>query len=174
MKYTFNVERTVLEEKFLDVYGDSVFERIQEFIIASDILDFYLKARKTPRELFDFGFHYGIVEIVAFCYCTLRIPIDIHTTIGGYYKSIGSSADATDWDAKRPLGLSATPVHSESQDAKCGLIVGTIDKFTPLRVECIRFMIRMQKFSRYRVQNGKFIYTIVDKYIEPYRLLEVY
>lgn len=173
MKPTLNVERTVLEEKFLVVYGETVFARIQEFIIENDILDFYLKARKTSRELFDFGFHYGIVEIVAFTYCTLKIPIDINACIKGYYTSIGSSADATDWDAKRPLGMNATPVHT-SNDGKCGLVVGTIDKFTPLRVETIRYLIRMQKFSKYRVEKGKFIYTIVDKYIEPYRLLEVY
>ena len=165
---------TVLEKRFLEVYGESVFERIQEFILENDILDFYLKSRGTPRELFDFGFHYGIVEIVAFCYCYLKVPLDIHQVIGGYYKSIGSTADTTDWDAKRPLGQNAVPVHSGSKDGNCGIVIGTIDKFTPLRVECIRYLLRMQKFSRYRVQNGKFIYTIVDKYVESYRLLEVY
>lgn len=168
------MELTPIEQQFLEVYSEPVFSRIQEFIVENDILDFYLKARKTPRDLFDFGFHYGIVEIVAFCYCTLRLPINIYATIGGYYKSIGSSADVTDWEAKRPLGQNATPVHSGSKDGKCGIVIGTIDKFTPLRLETIKYLIRMQKFSKYKVEKGKFIYTIVDRYIEPYRLLEVY
>ena len=52
MKYTFNVERTVLEDKFLDVYGDSVFERIQEFIIANDhILILPEGTKDAPRTL---------------------------------------------------------------------------------------------------------------------------
>lgn len=168
------MERTTLEKRFLEVYDESVFNRIQEFILENNILDFYLKARKTPGELFDFGFHYGIVEIVAFCYCAIKLPINISETIKGYYKSIGSSADTTDWDVKRPLGQNAVPVHSGSKDGNCGLIVGTIDKFTPLRVECVRYLLRMQKFSKYKVEKGKFIYTIVDKYIKSYRLLEVY
>lgn len=161
-----SMEPTPLEQQFLDVYGSPTFERIQDFVLRNDILDFYLKSRHSSRDLFDFGLHYGVIEIVAFCYCHLKVSVDINNVVSGYYKAITSSPDTIDSDE-------ATPVYSEN-GGNAGLIVGTIDKFTPSRLECIRFMIRMKKFSKYNVEKGKFIYTIVDKYVKSHRLLEVY
>jgi len=155
---------TLLEQHFVDTYGEPVFNRIHQYIIDNDILDFYLKARDRPRDLFDFGFHYGIVEIVAFCYCVLKCPIDINEVIQGYYKSIDSSTEIS-------KNINAVPI--ESSGGQSGIIISTSDRFTPMRNKCIKFMIRMQKFSTYKVEKGKFIYSIVDKYIKLYRLLEV-
>lgn len=159
---------TSLEQHFIQVYGNTVFHSIRGFIIESDILDFYLKARQTPCDLFDFGFHYGIVEIVAFCYCVLKCHIDINTVVNGYYKSIESSPEIA--EGNRLCSITA-PV--ESLGGKAGIVIETIDKFTPSRRKCIKFMILMKKFSRYKVEKRKFIYRIVEKYVEPYRLLEV-
>lgn len=160
------MEPTPLEQRFVDVYGEPVFQRIHQYIIDNNILDFYLKARNKPRDLFDFGFHYGIVEIVAFCYCVLKCPIDINEVIQGYYKSI----DSTDEISK---DMNAVPIQSSS-GGQSSIIIGTSDRFTPMRRECIKFMIRMRNFSTYKMEKGKFIYSIVEKYIKLYQLLEVY
>lgn len=165
------MDLTPLEQQFRLVYGDTVFRQISEFIHKNNIVDFYVKARQTPQALFDFGFHYGIVEIVAFCYCVLKCPIDINTTVSGYYKSIGSSPEMI---AELNGKLSPVTVPVTTSGGQSGIVFGTLDKFTPLRINCIKFMLAMKKFSRYKIVRGKFIYEIVDKYVEPYRLLKVY
>jgi hypothetical protein len=156
----------LIEHRFVQVYGHPCFHRISEFIQKHDLLDYYLKARQSPHDLFEFGFHYGIIEIVAFCYCVLECPIEITSIIQGYYQSLTSSPDQATND------LNAVPV--ETSGGRSGIIIGTLDKFTASRNECIKFMIRMQKFSRCKLTQGKFVYQIVNKYVEQYRLLDVY
>ena len=178
-----NLPETELEKRFIKIYGLEKFSLIKDFIIENDILDFYLKARNKAMDLFNFGFHYGIIEIVAFCYCSLKLPIDINGVIDGYYKLIESSVEAIEIANGREVSVTQVPVETE-KGTKQGIVIGTIDQatawmgFTESRLNCIKYMIRMQKFSKYKIIKGsgnpKFIYQIVDKYVNSYKLLEVF
>ena len=80
-----------LEEQFVKVYGVNTFYNVYEYIKFHDILDFYMRARENPEDLCLFGFHYGIVPIVTFCYCVLKVPLDINNVVSGYFKCINST-----------------------------------------------------------------------------------
>jgi hypothetical protein len=164
------MELTPFEERFIQIYGDKIFQTIRQSIVDDNIMEFYLKVR-DPKDLFDFGFHYGIPEIVAFCYCVLKCPIDIDREIQSYYKMIESSPEIVEMIGNRQLSLNSVPVSSSG--GRAGITVGSIDTFTKKRIRCIKYIIKIRKFSRYTVEKGRFIYRIVDRYVDSYRLLEV-
>lgn len=159
------------EKKFIEIYGLYRFHEIYNFILSHNILDIYNKSHNTPDDLFHFGFHYGILPIVSFCYCVLRIPLEIHQVIDGYFKTINSTTPENGNKHEIPL------IHSPG--AADGMVIATLDVYTANRSKCRDYLIRMIKFSKCeRVKNNpneklKYIYTIVDKYIDSYHLLEV-
>lgn len=169
------------EKLFSDTYGEGYFDDIKQFILQNDLMDFYQKAREDPDLLLHFGFHYGILAIVAFCYCKLQVKTDINNVIGGYFKTINSTTPETiiveDGTQKPVSGVGVPIIYSDS--AKDGITFATIDKYTEARVKCMNYLLRMKKFSKYeieRVQYGKprYMYQIVDKYVEHYQLLTSY
>jgi hypothetical protein len=142
-------------------------------MVENDILDFYMKARNDPELLCHFGFHYGILSILAFSYCQLRVPLDISNTIGGYFKYINSETpEFIDTIEGRKVAQQGVPIiHNAS--ANDGIVFATIDKFTPERKKCMEFLLRMRRFSKVEQKKTKYIYTIVERYVQEYKLLEV-
>lgn len=191
-----------MDAKFIEIYGQHVYDEIKEYIIKNEILDIYLVMKDKVETLFDFGFHYGIPEIVAFCYCIMKYEVDIPNVVQGYYKTI--TADEPELIENDPLGRpmmrsGVVPIETGLSD-RDGITVASIDKFTQRRKKCIEYIIRMKKFSRstiirdtlpknltkieltckgefyynnLRTNKLKFMYKIVDKYIDDYQLLSV-
>ncbi len=162
------ISLTNFEKEFIELYGQSVLKKISTYIFDNEIQEAYLKSRDSPKTLFEFGLHYGILEIVAFCYCHLKCPININEEIQRYVSTLESSPDIF---RDSSAVFSREPLISGG--GCTGITIRTLDKFTEKRNECIKFLIRMKRFSCYTVTNGKFLYQIVDKYVKPYRLLEV-
>lgn len=168
---------TIYEKQFIETYGQDHFNELFDFIKDNDIVDFYNKARNDPNDLCYFGFHYGLITIVAFCYCKLKLELDIHSITNGYFKQVNSSTIEYHQEKNRQMAINTPVIYDPS--APDGIIFATIDKFTAKRVRCLNYLIKMIKFSRYKFKKEtakeklKYYYTIVDKYIEAYRLLEV-
>jgi hypothetical protein len=167
------------EKQFIEIYGIEKFYEIYNFIKENDILDCYNKARDNPIQLCRFGFHYGIISIVAFCYCGLKLSLNIHDEINGYFKTVNSTTpELIDNATNREIYSYGVPI-IHSQGANDGICIATIDKFTPGRTQCMKYLLRMIRFSKYTiVKNGptdkiKYSYKIVDKYINDYQLLAV-
>lgn len=168
-----------LELGFIKTCGQDVYDEITEYIIDNDILDFYMKARTTTMDLFNFGFHYGILPIVAYCYCKLKLPIDIHSTVSGYFKYVNSETPTTtesDASGKSMTGIGVELI--SNPHANDGIFFGTLDKYTKARTACMEFLLNMKKFSRVTIirqdKACNFIYTIVEKYVSEYHLLECF
>jgi len=155
-----------LEKDFIEVYGVSTFNKINQYIQDNDIYEYYMLAKKN-NTLFKFGFHYGILEIVSYCYCVLKIPIIIDEFIDDYYKTIDTSVESES-------NLEAPLINNMS--ANSGLTIAAWDKFTEKRNICAKYLIDMKKFSKYNIirskRKCKFEYKIVDKYIKQYDLLK--
>lgn len=147
------------EVEFIKVFGQKTFEKVQKYIVENDLVTAYMKAREDPQDLFKFAFHYGIIQIVSFCYCILKISVDIHEAIGGYHISIQSGDN------------SSTQVLAESGGFNKGISISTMDKYTNKRNECIVYMEKVRRYSVYTKKDKKFLYQVKDKYIEDYQLL---
>ncbi len=160
------------EKLFIEVYGQNHFYEICNFIKENDIMDIYKKSRNEPEGLCHFGFHYGLITIVSFCYCKLKLSLQIHDVINEYFKFYNSTTRETN---EKVFTLDAPIIHQPN--ANDGLLVSTLDKYTPERTKCMDYLLKMIKFSKCRISKEKnkikYVYTIVDKYIEHYRLLEV-
>lgn len=156
-------ELNTLELGFIETYGQDLFEEISLFIQDNDLFEYYCKARNKAIDLFNFGFQYGLLPIVVYGYCKLKLPINIDTTVNGYYKQVNSN-DLTN------IELISDP------HANDGIIFSTFDKYTKGRTDCMKFLINMKKFSQCTrmSENNKcqFVYTIVEKYISMYHLLD--
>jgi len=168
------------EKQFIEVYGLNHFYDIFEYIQNNEIMDFYMKDRNTAEDLLQFGFHYGLVSLVAFCYCKLKVSVDILETISKDFKIINSDIPETlelDNHSGRYMFRAGVPI-IHSPNARDGMMIATWDKFTPYRQKCFDYLVRMKRFSKCKmepVNNGKlkYTYTIVDKYIDGYKLLDV-
>lgn len=168
------------EKEFAKVYGEDHFNDLYAFIQKNDILEYYKKARNSddPMNLFHFGFHYGLVSIVAFCYCHLKLSLAIHEVIDGYFKMVDSTTpEFIEQDGDRQMMGVGTPI-IHNPGAKDGMIFATIDKYTKSREKCMNYLLRMIRFSKYMLErkNNKksvYVYTVVDKYIDAYKLLDV-
>jgi hypothetical protein len=167
-----------IEQQFIQTYGLAHFNLIWRYIEENDIMEFYQKGRKTPEDLLYFGFHYGLVSIVAFCYCKLKVPIDLHGVLSKDFQIVGSAdLDVETNSNNQAMFSSGVPIES-NPGAKEGMVISTWDKFSLKRTKCFEFLCRMKNFSSYKVEKnnkGKnvFMYTIVDKYVEGYKLLDV-
>ena len=160
-----------LEKEFLDIYGASTFQRVKQYIVDNDLEDCYNARKNTVETLLDFGYHFGILPIVSFCYVYKRHSVSIHNFIDNYYKEVSSVTDCVEKGLKRDSFLSLVPATSGGENSR--IIFGTTDKYTKQRLICTDYLIRMIKFSNYRVHKGKFLYSIVPKYIEHYRLMDI-
>ena len=137
----------------------------------------YATARNSPMELCLFGFQYGLVEIVAFCYCSLKISLEINEVINGYFKIVNSTVpEFCEKEGKYEKVEIGIPILHQFQ-ANDGLMISTLDKFTEGRRRCMNYLLRMKKFSKYSIQKKNhqysYWYRIVDKYISDYSLLDV-
>lgn len=155
------------ENEFIDTFGVNVFYDVWDYIKYHDLIDFYNISKSDPLDLFMFGFHYGIMPIIMFCYCKLKVTIDIDNVVNGYFKTINS----TTLDNNE---IGASIIHSHGN--KDGIILATIDKFTLARKACMKYIMSMKKYSKYIIQSEnkklKFMYTIVDRYVDEYNLLK--
>lgn len=167
-----------IETQFIKIYGKKTYEKIKNYVIDSDIGIYYDLCTKSgdPNDLFKFGFHYGILEIVAFCYCYLKIEANINDIISGYYSVFESENPISieqDFDRNVYKGRTAVPTGYQ----RTKMIAATIDKYTVYRKKCIDYLINIRKYSKYNVSrsNGKviFSYQINEKHIEPNNLLNV-
>jgi hypothetical protein len=172
-----DVKLTDIEQEFIATLGVNVFYDVYEYIKYHEIIDFYNKARKSNdgKELCLFGVHYGILAIVVFCYCKLKVSLDIDNVTNGYFKTINSTTIEVCDNDEMQIG---TPlIHGNYRD---GITLATIDKFTLQRSQCIQFLIRMKRFSKFVIEQNciykkqHYIYTIVDTYVDKYKLLESY
>lgn len=150
-----------MELQFNQIYGSSVTDKIKAFLINNELLPHYIKIKDNPDELLRFGVHYGIIELVAFCYCHLKCPVDISEIVSGYNITIYSSLNIENKVA----------LETESANSKMSAV--TIDKYTENRQKCISYLIDMKKFSKCKFINKKAIYTINPIYVEDYKLLNV-
>jgi len=161
------------EHAFAEIYGADRLESLSEFIRIHDLTDQYLRIRDDPVELCTFGFQYGLVEIVAFCYCHLRIALDIRKVLDGHFKILNSTLLKDD---ERQITAFQVPL-IYSKDSPDGLVITTLDEYTAGRRECLAYLTRMIRFSRYTItrrgREFQYAYRVVDKYIEPYQLLKV-
>lgn len=160
-----------LEKEFQEIYGPAIFQRVKQYIVDNNLEDCYNAKRNTIETLIDFGYHFGILPIIVFCYVYKRHSLNIHSFIDNYYKEIESVTDSVEKGPVRDSSLTLVPVTSSGENSR--LIIGTTDKYTKQRLICTNYLIKMIKFSNYRVEKGKFLYTIVPKYIEDYRLMDV-
>ena len=160
------------ETEFIETFGVNVFYDVLEYITHHDIIDFYNKSN-NPEDLLMFGFHYGILPIVAFCYCKLKVTTDIDDVVNGYFKNVNSTTIEND-NGNANIGIPL--IHSYSN--KDGIILATIDKFTGARKECMKYLLSMKKYSKYNIVREKsklkYKYKIVDRYVDEYKLLVCY
>jgi hypothetical protein len=171
------MELNKYEEEFVKIYGMDYFIELYEFIKENDIMEYYNKSRSTPMDLLNFGFHYGIISIVAFCYCQLKLSLEIHEVVNGYFKSINSTTpEFIEIGEGREMSIICVPI-VHSPGSKDGIVFATIDKFTTMRQKCMNYLLKMIRFSKVNMKKDgkklKYIYTIVDKYIQDYQLLDV-
>jgi hypothetical protein len=159
-----NMGHLQLEKEFIDVFGIKIYDNIKNYIIENDIMDFYMISNNDPYLLLKFGFRFGILPIVAFCYCINKCKVHLNNLIGEFYINI-STDTINDNDYSIPL------VHD--MNARDGITLTTFDKYTICRNKCVQYMVDMKKFSRYTLEKGKFMYMICDKYVEQYNLLSV-
>ena len=167
---------TDYEKLFAETYGQYYFDKMQKFIMDNDLVEWYEKAKGDPYDLCLFGFHFGLVSIVAFCYCKLGTPLDIYDVVDGYYKMVNSETlELVEEDGKRKSVMTGVSVIHD-YGARDGLILATIDKYTEMRTHCMKYLLKMVRFSKYkRIKDGKktkYIYTINDKYVKDYNLLQ--
>lgn len=125
-----------MEVEFLRYYTNNMYQKVQQYIIDYNLFEEYNKSVKDKDELLKFGYYYGILPIVAFCYCILKCEVDIDKFV------------------KRPLDIK-------------------YEKFKYRRQQCAEYLTNIKKYSRYTTKNNRFIYYIVEKYIEDYDLLNV-
>lgn len=172
---------TQYEKDFVKIYGLNDLFRIFEYMKGHDILDFYRKSRDDPTQLLDFGFHYGIIQIVAFCVCHLEVEFDILQTISGDYKIINSDIpEVVDEDNQgRQMTRAGVPIiHTPS--APDGMIITAWDKFSPARNECLKYLVRMKTFSKRvpktneKTKRIQHFYKINPRHVKGYKLLDVY
>jgi len=164
------------EKEFIQIYGMEYFIELAEFIKEHDIYEYYNKARNNPMDLLHFGFHYGIISIVAFCYCQLKLSLEIHEVVNGYFKSVNSTTPEfiEIGEGNREISCISVPI-IYSPGSKDGIVFATIDKFTTMRQKCMNYLLKMIRFSKVDLKKDKkkykYIYTIVDKYVQDYQLL---
>ena len=169
---------TQFEQHFQEVFGLDRFQELVNFIQLHDLLSQYQKVRNSPEELCRFGFQYGLIEIVAFCYCCLKISLDISDVINGHFKIVNSTIpEFTENEFGRMItGFQESVLHRPS--ANDGLVMTTLDKFTEGRQKCLNYLLKMKKFSKFVIQKAgsrySYQYRIVDKYISAYNLLNVH
>ena len=166
------------EQKFIEVYGLERLKRLSVFMEAHGLIEKYQQVRASPIELCGFGFQYGLVEIVAFCYCHLKISLDIRQVVDGHFKIVNSTQpEFTELtpDGREVARLGIPTIHHFG--APDGMVIATLDEFTAGRRACLDYLLRMIRFSRYTItKDGRafhYLYRVVDKYIDSYRLLEV-
>jgi len=156
------MEYTQLEYEFIDTFGIKIYSNIKNYIIINDIMDFYMLHRNDVYSLLKFGFRYGLLPIVAFCYCVKKCKVYLNNLIGEFYINISSETISDNTNAT---------LLTHDKNANDGITIITFDKYTINRNECAKYLVDMKKFSRYTLEQGKFMYRIQDKYIEQYNLL---
>lgn len=144
----------------MDIYGPVMYQKVKTYIVDNDLEEHYNMA-KTPEQLLHFGYHFGVLPIVTFCYCYLRLRIAIHDFINNYYYSVSKN---------EANGLVAV---LETSSKGSNMTFHSDDKWARERALCTRYLVDMIKFSKYKVENGKFIFRIVPKYIDQYHLLDI-
>lgn len=145
------MEGAVIEELFIEDFGQEEYEKIQEFIFNNCLLSIYEKSRESSETLFYFGLDYGLLSLVIFCYCRLNIEIDID-------ESITRCTRCT----RCTHGTRCQNNHS--------------DKTITNRI--IQFLERIKRYSQCKIirKDNKchFLYSIVPKYLHQYKLLDFY
>lgn len=154
------------ELSFIQTFGQSTFDELVDFINDHGLMEEYQKAKVNPTELAYFAFKYGIIEILVFCYCSLKISLDFNDLIENHYNNISPKVENN------------MTVSIRAGGSQNGLLISTLDSYSEGRLKCYKFLIRMKKFSTFKSRkiNNKihFLYEINPKWIEPYNLLTVF
>jgi len=154
-----------MESEFSTVFNEQTIQSIVNFIHEHGLVDKYLDVSEDPNKLFDFGMEYGLIEIIVYCYCIKKCSVDIHGIIQKYTGKVDSHNDNND---------NCILVDSSSNTGLGGLKGQVVwDRFSYRRQACLNYLHRMIKFSKCSKHGQKFMYTIVDKYIDQYRLLNL-
>jgi hypothetical protein len=133
------MDLTDLEREFIRVYGLEKFDDIKNFMIDNEIFDIYLIKRDNERELLLFGIKFGIIEIVTVCYCRTDMFFDLNKIIFEFHDQDKSFSINTSWD-----------------------------KFSDLRINVIKYLIFLKKFSTRIYKYGVDYYKFNKKYEKYY------
>lgn len=147
-----------IEAEFVDNFGLEIASLTKNFIVEHGFDAEYRQASNNFSNLLLFGMKYGLVEIVAYCYCVKQVPVDIPSLIQQYTGKV-----------ENPIIPDNCVTVDGQRSSNISLGANLWDRFSYQRQSCIQFLYRMIKFS-HRFKNSN-LYKIVPKYIEPYRLL---
>ena len=143
-----------LIDNFTKIYGQTCVDEIYEYMVENDLLTEFYKIKNKPKKLFNFGIKYGIIEIVKYLYEHLNIEYD-HNIILGFDTQLKSNIHQNTL-------INAQPILTGSSNDK--LRIEVIDKFTKNRKICIKYLIDMKKYSKFRCSKCVFYYKFDVKY----------